>query len=223
MTTKVKICGINSEVALDAAIEAGADYVGFVFYPKSPRNIDIATAAKFVRRARERSRTKTVALVVDPEDQQLDEIVKRFAPDFFQLHGHESLERVRAVRSRTGVAIIKAIPVRTRADVSAAGTYHTPGSAADTVLFDAKPPADPKALPGGNGLSFDWRILDAVEGRYPYALAGGLTPENVGEAIRLTGAAIVDVSSGVESAPGRKDPELIRRFLKAAKTAKQTA
>jgi phosphoribosylanthranilate isomerase len=222
MPVEVKICGLKTEAALDAALEAGADYVGFVFYAKSPRNLSIGDAGRYARRVRERSKAHVVALVVEPSDQLLDEIASEVAPDVLQLHGKESPARVGEIAHNTDAKIWKAVPVATPADVEDAVRYLKSGGGADLILFDAKPPPDPGALPGGNGLSFDWRILEGIKGRYSFALAGGLTPENVAAAIRLTGAAIVDVSSGVESATGVKDPELIRHFLKAAKAAKQS-
>ncbi len=222
MTTGVKICGITTEKALDAATAAGADFIGLVFFAKSPRNIDLETARTLSERCHDRSAARVVALLVDPDDELIDDVVRRVAPDIVQLHGRETPERVRAIRARVGKPIMKAVSVATHADVAAARAYHDPGKAADIILFDAKPPPDPSALPGGNGLTFDWRILEEAGGDMPFALAGGLTPDNVSAAIQLTGAPIVDVSSGVEQAPGQKDPELIRRFLKAAKAAKQT-
>ena len=221
MTTGVKICGIRSEAALDAALEAGADYVGLVFYDKSPRNIDLATAGVLARRARERSQAKVVALLVDAGDARIASISKDVRPDILQLHGHESPERVAEISKRTSLTIWKAAPVASADDVAAASAYFAPGAKADLILYDAKPPAAGKgALPGGNGLTFDWRILESVKRGVPFALAGGLTPENVAEAIGLVSPAIVDVSSGVETSPGEKSPELIRRFLQAAKGVK---
>jgi phosphoribosylanthranilate isomerase len=219
MSTRVKICGIKTETALDAALEAGADYVGLVFFASSPRNVDLATARSLSRRAHERSRAAVVALLVDPDDDLLGKVTGEVEPDLIQLHGRETPERVRAIRAKFGRPIMKAVSVATRADVSAASSYLDAGAAADIILFDAKPPPDPAALPGGNGLMFDWHILDAVPEGQPFALAGGLDPDNVAAAIRLTGAGIVDVSSGVESAPGIKDRALIRRFIRAAKGA----
>jgi phosphoribosylanthranilate isomerase len=220
MTAKVKICGIKSEAALDAALEAGADYVGLVFFARSPRNLDVPEAAKLARRAHERGRARVVALLVDPEDELIDRVVAEVRPDFVQLHGSESPERVAVIRKRTGVPIIKALSVTTAEDVARAALYLAPGARADLILFDAKAPEGARSLPGGNGLTFDWHILEGVATRHPFALAGGLRQYNVAEAIRLTGASILDVSSGVEVAPGEKDPELIRRFLHAAKAAK---
>lgn len=215
MTVEAKICGITTPEALDAAIDGGARYVGLVFFAPSSRNLDVETAARLAERARGRARI--VALVVDADDEALTQIVCRVAPDFLQLHGHETPARVREIKVRFGVPVIKAVPVATTADASAANDY---AGIADLILFDAKPVAG--AAPGGNGLAFDWRALADVPPETRFMLAGGLTPENVAVAVELTGAAAVDVSSGVESAPGRKDPALIRRFLAAAKAANQT-
>jgi phosphoribosylanthranilate isomerase len=220
MTTRVKICGLRTEAALDAALEAGADLVGFVLFAKSPRNVTIAEAASLARRAEARANVTTVTLLVDPDDAFVDRVVAEVRPRMIQLHGHETAERVEEIRSRSDIPILKAVAVSTADEVAAAARYVQSGRA-DMVLFDAKPPQGPGALPGGNGLAFDWHILEAAAGGPPFALAGGLTPENVAAAIALTGAAVVDVSSGVESRPGEKDPELIRRFLRAAKAANQ--
>jgi phosphoribosylanthranilate isomerase len=222
MITAVKICGITDPDALDAALDAGADYVGLVFFPKSPRHLEPAPARALRDRVPRGVATKVVALVVDPADEALDEIVRVVDPDLIQLHGHETIARVAEVRARYGRPLLKAVPVASAADVAAGLAYLEPGRLADIVLFDAKP--DPAmTLPGGNGLTFDWHILEAIRGRVPFALAGGLTADNVAEAIARTQAAIVDVSSGVERAPGVKDPGLIRRFLRNAKGAKQGA
>jgi phosphoribosylanthranilate isomerase len=219
MSTRVKICGIRTEAALDAALDAGADLIGLVLFAKSPRNVSVEEAASLARHARMHGNAEVVTLLVDPDDALIDRVTAEIAPDRLQLHGHETPERAQEIRARSGLPVMKAVPVAAAADVPAAFAYLAPGGA-DIVLFDAKPPANPDALPGGNGLAFDWRILDAVRGKYPFALAGGLDPDNVADAIVLTGAAIVDVSSGVESRPGEKDPELIRRFLRAAKAAR---
>ncbi len=220
MTVLAKICGITSEAALQASLDGGADFVGLVFFAKSPRNVDTARARLLRDQVPRGGRCKVVALVVDADDDQLTRIVRDVEPDMLQLHGTESIERVRQVRARWGLPLIKALAVATAADAEAGRSYVSPGSAADIILYDAKP--DPQMnLPGGNGLSFDWHILEAVKGRMPFALAGGLTPDNIVAAIECTGANIVDVSSGVETAPGVKSPELIRRFLRNAKEAKQ--
>lgn len=217
MTVEVKICGLKTEAALDAALAAGADYVGLVFCTKSPRNLDLATARQLAERAR--GRAKIVALLVDPDDKQLQDAVAAVAPDIIQLHGSETPERVAEVAKRFGRPVLKAVKVAIADDALAALAY---AGKADRILFDAKAPEGRAgALPGGNGLAFDWQALAGVRGKLDYMLAGGLTPANVGEAIRLTGAKAVDVSSGVESRPGEKDPELIRRFLRAAKTARE--
>jgi phosphoribosylanthranilate isomerase len=220
MNTAVKICGLTDEAALAAACESGADYVGLVFFPKSPRHLSIEQARQLRESVPRGGPCKVVALIVDADDRSIDEIVRTVDPDLLQLHGHETADRVAEVRARWARPIIKAIPVSGAEDVAAGLSYLAPGRCADIVLFDAKP--DPRMdLPGGNGLAFDWHILEAIRGRTPFALAGGLNPENVDAAIRLTGAAIVDVSSGVETAPGVKDPGLIRRFLRNAKGANQ--
>ena len=211
MPTKVKICGLKTEAALEAALAGGADFVGLVFFPPSPRNVTLAVAKALADRARGRARI--VALMVDPDDALIAQVVASAAPDLIQLHGYETPTRVAEVRARWGISVMKAVPVETAEDAHAARQF---SPAADLILFDALAPAD-SARPGGNGAPFDWRTLLGVKDRLPFVLSGGLTPDNVAEAIRATGAAIVDVSSGVESSPGEKDPELIRRFLRAAK------
>lgn len=223
MTVEAKICGISTEAALDAAIDGGAQYAGLVFFPKSPRNVEPPLAQRLAAHARARSQSiKVVALVVDPDDRALHRLNERVKPDIVQLHGNETPDRAGVIAAITGRAIWKAVSVNTRAGVQSAEAYLRPGCA-DLILFDAKPPEHLSALPGGNGLAFDWTMLDAWPKSRPFVLAGGLTPDNVAAAIRLTGASIVDVSSGVETAPGVKDAGLIRRFLAAVKTAKQTS
>ncbi len=209
MRTLVKICGLKTDEALDAALEGGADYVGLVFFGKSPRNTTLEEARG--RAAHARGRAGIVALSVDADDTTLDGIVAAASPDVLQLHGHESPERVAAIKARYGLTVWKALPVETAADAERAFDY---AGIADLIVFDGKPPKG-ATLPGGNGRVFDWAVLEAIKGRVPFMLSGGLTAENVGEAVRVTGAQAVDVSSGVESAPGVKDPELIRRFLRA--------
>lgn len=222
MPLRVKICGLRTEAALDAALEAGADLVGLVLFAKSPRNVSVEEAARLARRAHGRGKAEVVTLLVDPDDALVDRVAAEIKPDRIQLHGLETPERTEAIRRHSGLPVMKAVRVGERQDVTDAFAYLAPGGGADLLLFDANPPADPDALPGGNGLLFDWRMLEDARGRAPFALAGGLTPENVGAAIALTGAAIVDVSSGVESRPGEKDAGLIRRFIQAAKAAKQS-
>jgi phosphoribosylanthranilate isomerase len=211
MPTKVKICGLKTEAALEAALAGGADYVGLVFFPPSPRNVTLAVAKALADRARGRARI--VALIVDPDDALIAQVVASAGPDLIQLHGDETPTRVAEVRARWGIPVMKAVPVETAEDAHAARQF---SPAADLILFDARAPAD-SARPGGNGAPFDWRTLLGVTEGIPFVLSGGLTPDNVAEAIRLTGATTVDVSSGVESSPGEKDPALIQRFLQAAK------
>lgn len=213
MSVNVKICGLRDIGALDAAIDAGADYVGLVFYPPSPRNVGLDEAAVLAERAR--GRATIVALLVDPDDAQVERVSRDVRPDMIQLHGSESPDRVAEIKRLSGRPVIKAIKVATRADVDEAADYD---DVADTLLFDARVPEGAAGmLPGGNGIPFDWQALAGVDARSGFLLSGGLDADNVVEAIRLTGAPIVDVSSGVEEAPGIKDPDLIRRFIAAAK------
>lgn len=214
MTTKVKICGLKTPETMAVALDAGADYVGLVFFPPSPRALDFEAAALLAKQAR--GRAKIVALTVDPDDSLVDTIAARLSPDIIQLHGNETPERAREVLRRSEATAMKVVKVRTAEDAEVAFEYTSPKGPCDLILFDAKAPED-AILPGGNGLAFDWRVLEAVGDHVDYMLAGGLTADNVAEAIRLTGARAVDVSSGVESAPGEKDPARIRAFLKAAK------
>ncbi len=205
----VKICGLRTAEAVEAAADAGARYLGFVLFPKSPRNVGAAEAAALARAAP--AGLVKVALVVDPDDALL-ETLAGLPIDVIQLHGRETPARVREARARTGLPVMKAVGVSGPEDVAAIAAFE---DAADQILVDAKP-APGADRPGGNGLAFDWRLLAGREWRKPWMLAGGLTPFNVAEAGRLTGARQVDVSSGVERAPGEKDPELIRAFLRAA-------
>jgi phosphoribosylanthranilate isomerase len=217
MTVEVKICGLRTEATLEAALAGGADYVGLVFHAASPRNVDLQTARRLAERAR--GRAKVVALLVDPGDAQLTDVVAAAAPDIIQLHGNETPQRVAEIARRFGRPVLKAIKIASPADAEAALAY---AGKADRILFDARAPEGRDGtLPGGNGVAFDWQALAGVRGKIDYMLAGGLTPSNVAEAIRLTGATAVDVSSGVESRPGEKDVELIGRFLRAAKTARE--
>lgn len=216
MATEVKICGIRDAETLRAAIAAGADYFGLVMAP-SKRRVDTATASALVREARGTARPiRSVALVVDADDDLIATIADEVRPDFLQLHGRETPERVGEVRRRWGIPVIKAVSVAAAEDVRAANAYQKPGELADLVLYDAKPPPG-AAQAGGHGLAFDWSLLETLRGTR-FALAGGLTPDTVADAVRRTGAPIVDVSSGVES-HGEKDADLIRRFINAAKAA----
>jgi phosphoribosylanthranilate isomerase len=208
---QVKICGLSEPMTMKAALDAGADLVGLVFFAKSPRNVNVEQAAALAKMAK--GKAAVVALVVDADDKLLELITKRVRPDYFQAHGNETPNRVLEIAKLTGVKVIKAIAVRDAPDVAMAKSYY---GKADLILFDAKAPETLKdALPGGNGISFDWALLSDIKGRF--MLSGGLNPENVAEAIAITGAPIVDVSSGVETAPGNKDATLIRKFIEQAK------
>jgi phosphoribosylanthranilate isomerase len=209
--TRVKICGLRDEPSIKAACDAGAAYVGFVFFEKSPRHVSYAQAADLA--AHVPFGVAKVALVVNADDAMLDHLLTQVPIDILQLHGHESPERVSQVKSRFGLPVMKAVGVATASDLIAASDY---ADVADQLLIDAKPPENAE-LPGGNGLSFDWRLLTGRKWPVPWMLAGGLTPENVAEAITLTGAQQVDVSSGVETAPGIKDAAQIAAFCTAAR------
>lgn len=206
----VKICGLKTPEDVDAAAQAGARYVGFVFFPKSPRNVSVENAAELA--ARVPFGVAKVALIVNPDDELLDEITSNVAIDVLQLHGSESVERVAEIKARTGLPVMKAVGIADAEDLQKIVDY---GRVADMLLVDAKPPKTAD-LPGGNGLAFDWRLLAGRKWAVPWMLAGGLTPENVQEAVQLTGARQVDVSSGVERAPGQKDPARIAAFVAAA-------
>jgi phosphoribosylanthranilate isomerase len=208
---KVKICGVRTPAIVNTAAEAGADYVGLVLFPGSPRYVEVEEAR--VLAAIGKGKVGAVAVLVDPDDALIDLVVERVRPDLLQLHGSETPDRVAAIRARAGLPVMKAVAVERAADVTEARAY---AASADHILFDAKAPPD-AALPGGNGVAFDWLTLKGFAA--PFALSGGLTPDTVGEAIRLTGAALVDVSSGVERAKGEKDAELVKRFIQAAKSA----
>ena len=216
MAARVKICGIRTAEALGAALQARADLVGLVFFPPSPRNISVEEAEPLAEYAR--GFAAVVALVVDADDALLERIVAAVNPDMLQLHGSETPARVAEIRDRFGKPVMKAIKVGTAEDAEAALAYR---NIADLILFDARPPKDADR-PGGHGAVFDWNVLAGVRDKVPFMLSGGLTPENVAEAIQATGATAVDVSSGVETAPGVKNPGLIRAFIRAAKSAPQT-
>ncbi len=211
MDTRVKICGLREPAHVAVAAAAGAAYVGFVFFAKSPRHLAIADAAALALTVPEG--VAKVALTVNATDAELDAITDAVALDMLQLHGSESPDRVVAVKARYGLPVMKAVGVAERADLAALDLYQT---VADQILVDAKPPKG-ALLPGGNGLAFDWTLLLGRVWRRPWMLAGGLTPDNVALAVRSTNARQVDVSSGVERAPGVKDAGLIRAFLAAAR------
>lgn len=213
MTIAAKICGLSDAETLRAAVEAGAALVGFVFYPPSPRAVTPAQAKALA--ADVPAGVQKVGLFVDPDDALLDEVLAAVSLDLLQLHGQERPERVAEIAKRTGVPVMKVIKVAERADIEAAHAYE---DVADRLLFDAKAPktmAD--ALPGGNGLVFDWNLLGGKSWRRPWMLSGGLDAGNVADAVRISGAPAVDVSSGVETAPGAKDPAAIKAFLDAVK------
>ena len=214
MAVSIKICGLNSEEAIRAVIKAEADYAGFIYFPKSPRHITIERATEL--KALLPSTIKSVSVLVNPDDALLEQIHLHMQPDYIQLHGSESVERIREIRRRfPNFRIIKAVSVSSKDDIKSARVFE---GEVDMLMYDAKPPADAK-LPGGNGISFDWKLLKGHTSGSPWFLSGGLTPKNVAEAIQTSGTILVDVSSGVESAPGVKDPALIAAFVKAANEA----
>jgi phosphoribosylanthranilate isomerase len=209
----VKICGLSTPEALDAALDGGADMVGFVFFEASPRHVAFETARALGKRVR--GRAQKVALTVDAGDALLDAIVEALHPDLLQLHGREPPARVAAVKKRLGLPAMKAIAVATKDDLAAVSAYV---AVADRLLFDARAPRE-ATRPGGLGKSFDWRLLENLDPGLPFMLSGGLDAGNVAEALRITRAPGVDVSSGVERAPGKKDPDKIRAFVRAAREA----
>lgn len=213
MTLKAKICGVSTPEAVRAALDGGAGWLGFMFFPKSPRNLAPQAAARLAEPAR--GRAKSVAVMVDPSDAQVEEVAGILRPDLIQLHGHESPARAREIATRAGCGIIKALPVAEAADLDAAGPYE---ALVEHLMFEARPPKD-AALPGGSGRTFDWSLLAGRRFARPWFLAGGLDPWNVVEAARVSGAPLVDVSSGVERGPGLKDPALIAAFLDAVRRA----
>jgi phosphoribosylanthranilate isomerase len=212
MPLTIKICGLRTSETLDAAVQAGADWVAFNFFAKSPRSVSLDEARMLSRHLAHRA--KAVALLVDPDDASLEAVIDAAHPDFIQLHGKETPDRVAAIKARFGLPLIKAVGVSEAADIEAARAY----SAADWILLDAKPPKGAD-LPGGNGVRFDWNLLFGLDLGKPFMVSGGLDPSNVGTAIRLSHPAGVDVASGVESAPGVKDRSKIAAFVTAARQA----
>ncbi len=209
MKTEVKICGLKTAEAVDKAVALGASHTGFIFFPKSPRNIEPDDAGRLAERIR--GKAKIVAVTVDADSDMLDEIVSALSPDMLQLHGNESPERVLTVKAVYGLPVIKALSIRDADDLRRIEPFI---GIADRFLFDAKPPKG-SDLPGGNGVSFDWRLLDTLDDSVDYMLSGGLNADNIGEALALTGAKAVDTSSGVESAPGVKDLKRMEEFFDA--------
>ena len=213
MKLDIKICGLKTGEAVDRAVALGASHVGFIFFPKSPRNMEPADAGRLA--ARVRGRAKIVAVTVDADSDMLDEIVDEVSPDILQLHGKESPERLLTVKAVYGLPVMKAFSVREADDLKKIDPYI---GIADRFLFDAKPPVGSE-LPGGNGVSFDWKLMHLLDAGVDYMLSGGLNKDNIAEALRLTGAPGIDVSSGVESAPGVKDLGLMEAFFEAARKA----
>jgi phosphoribosylanthranilate isomerase len=211
MPLEVKVCGLTDPRALAAAVEGGARWLGFIFYPPSPRALSPRQAAGLAAKAP--PSCIKVGVLVDPDDALLDEILAAVPLDCLQLHGAETAARVAAIKARTGRTVIKALKIAQAADLAPIPGY---AAVADMLLFDAKPPPDPGLLPGGNGLAFDWRLLQGLEVERPWMLSGGLSADNLAAAVDLCAARAVDVSSGVERRPGQKDPARIRRFLEVA-------
>ena len=219
MTTQAKICGLSTPETLAAAVSGGAAFVGFVFFARSPRNLEPEAAARLAAPLRaQNTRTapvKTVAVTVDPDDALVDRLMATLKPDLIQVHGKETPNRVREIAQRSGAGIIKAFSVASPADVDQAGAFD---GLIEHLMFDARP-VEGSALPGGTGARFDWSLLAGRRFSRPHFLAGGLDPWNVAEAIKASGAPLVDVSSGLERGPGLKDPALITAFLDAVKRA----
>jgi phosphoribosylanthranilate isomerase len=212
MSLIVKICGLSTRETLDVALQAGADMVGFMFFPASPRNLSLGQAEELGRQVR--GRALKVAITVDADDATLENIIEALRPDLLQLHGKESVARVRDVKARFKLPVMKVISVAEKADLAGLAGY---AAVADRILFDARAPKD-ATRPGGLGATFDWHLLEGLDLKVPFMVSGGLNADNVAEAIRVTGGD-VDVSSGVESAPGVKDPDKIRDFIAAARAA----
>jgi phosphoribosylanthranilate isomerase len=215
MSLLVKICGLSTRETLDAALVAGAEMVGFVFFPPSPRHLGLEMARELGHQAK--GRATKVALSVDADDATLENIVETLRPDLLQLHGKETIARVRDIKARFGLPVMKVIAVETSADLAMLPGY---AGVADRILFDARAPKG-ATRPGGLGAVFDWALLAKLELELPYLVSGGLTAANVAEAVRVTRAGGVDVSSGVESTPGHKDPEMIRSFIRAARATEE--
>ena len=214
MDKLVKICGLSTPETLDAALSAGADMVGFVRFPKSPRHVSLNLGNRLALQAK--GRAQRVVLLVNPGDEDIAQAVEAINPDLIQLHGSETPERVAEIRSMVKRPVMKAVGIAEASDLAALSPY---AKGVDHILLDAKPPRTADALPGGNGVSFDWRLLNGLDRKVSFMLSGGLNPDNVAEAIRLTKTQAVDVSSGVESGPGLKDPARIEAFIRAARTA----
>ena len=215
MSLIVKICGLSTPETLEAALAAGADMVGFVLFPPSPRHLSLAVAGDLGRRVGGRARK--VALSVDADDALLEGAIKALQPDILQLHGKETVARLRDIKQKFGLPVMKAIAVETAADLAALPGY---AAVADRILFDARAPKG-ATRPGGLGAVFDWHLLEKLDLKLPFMVSGGLSAANVAEAVRVTRAGGVDVSSDVERSPGVKDPELIRDFIRAARACEE--
>jgi phosphoribosylanthranilate isomerase len=215
MSLIVKICGLSTRETLDVALDAGADMVGFVFFPPSPRHLGLEAARDLGKLAKRRA--SKVALTVDADDATLSGIVEALQPDMLQLHGRETVARVGDIRQKFSLPVMKAIAVETPADLASLPDYAV---VADQILFDARAPKE-ATRPGGLGTAFDWHVLENLDLQIPFMVSGGLHVGNVAAAIRLTHAAGVDVSSGVERAPGQKDPDMIRTFIRAARATEE--
>ena len=215
MSLIVKICGLSTPETLDAALVGGADMVGFVFFPPSPRHVTLDVARALGKQAK--GRAVKVALSVDADDADLENSIDALKPDILQLHGKESVARVRDIKQKFGLPVMKALAVETRADLAALPGY---AAVCDRILFDAKAPKD-ATRPGGLGAVFDWHLLEGLDLKLPFMVSGGLNAANVAEALRITRAGGVDISSGVESAPGIKDPDMIRAFIRAARATEE--
>ena len=213
MSLLIKICGLSTPEALDTALDADADLVGFVFFPPSPRHLGLDAARALG--ARVRGRAQKVALSVDATDDALAGVIEALQPDLLQLHGSETPERVLAVKRRFGLPVMKALPIERREDLAAIAQY---ADVSDHILFDARAPRE-ATRPGGLGKAFDWHLLENLDPSLSFMLSGGLDADNVAEALQITRAPGVDVSSGVERAPGEKDPDKIRAFVHAARSA----
>ncbi len=214
MPLTVKICGLSTPETLDAALVAGADMVGFVFFPPSPRHVSLDVAEKLGRQAK---KAVKVALSVDADDALLANSIEALRPQILQLHGKESVARIRDIKQKFGLPVMKAIAVETKADLAALPGY---AAVCDRILFDAKAPKD-ATRPGGLGAAFDWHLLEGLDLKLPFMVSGGLNATNIAEAVRITRAGGVDISSGVESAPGIKDPDMIRAFIRAARATEE--
>jgi phosphoribosylanthranilate isomerase len=217
MSLIVKICGLSTPETLDVAVDAGADMVGFVFFPPSPRHLGLDTARALGKHVRRRA--VKVALTVDADDATLADIVEALQPDILQLHGRETVARLRDIKQKFGLQVMKALAVETAADLASLPLY---AAVADRILFDARAPKE-ATRPGGLGAVFDWHVLENLDLKLPFMVSGGLNAGNVAEAVRVTRAGGVDVSSGVERAPGIKDPEMIRNFIRAARMIDKSA